>query len=199
MKAEHDIIALIIEIRTFLKDLHDSQLEPFLRDWPASHCRARPVSANPLPVLSYMPAAVKAADKKTESIVTMLSSLASQIAWGQTYSEQDCGTRFLEKYGWTEFIGLRGPIANNHMACGILFLGPRTEYPLHSHEAEEVYIPLTKHTLWRQGRQGWVERPAGLPISHAAWEPHGMQTKLAPLLAVYLWRKGNLVQKSHIE
>jgi hypothetical protein len=33
-----------------------------------------------------MPAAVKAAGKKTEVIVKMLASLANHIAWGQTYS-----------------------------------------------------------------------------------------------------------------
>ena len=25
---------------------------------------------------------------------------------------------FLEKYGWTEIIGLRGPITSNRVACG---------------------------------------------------------------------------------
>jgi hypothetical protein len=56
-------------------------------------------------------AAVKAADKKTEGIVKMLAAQANHIAWGQTYSAQDFGVGFLEKYGWTEPIGLRGPIA----------------------------------------------------------------------------------------
>jgi hypothetical protein len=112
-------------------------------------------------------AAVKAVDKKTEGIVKMLAAQANHIAWGQTYSAQDFGVGFLEKYGWTEPIGLRGPIASDRIACGFLFLGPQIEYPRHRHEAEEIYVPLTGQTLWQRNNQDWAYRAAGLPIYHA--------------------------------
>ena len=146
-----------------------------------------------------MPAAVEAADKSTELLVNRLASLANDLAWGQTYSAQDFGDRFLEKYGWSEFIGLRGPIACERMACGVLFLGPQIEYPRHSHEAEEVYVPLTGQALWQCGDQDWTDRTAGRPIYHASRVWHAMQTESVPLLALYLWRGGNLMQKSRIE
>jgi len=145
-----------------------------------------------------MPAAVKAVGKQTEFMVNMLARLANHLTWGQTYSAQDFGAGFLEKYGWTEFIGLRGPIASDRMACGFLFLGPQIGYPRHSHEAEEVYVPLTGQTLWQRGDQDWAYRVPALPIYHASWVPHAMRTETVPLLALYLWRGGNLVQKSHI-
>ena len=101
--------------------------------------------------------------------------------------------------GWTEFIGLRGPIPSERMACGILMLGPGVEYPRHRHEAEEVYIPLTGQTHWLQGSQDWTFRELGRPIYHAPWVPHAMKTGPSPLLALYLWRAGNLTQKSIID
>ena len=128
----------------------------------------------------------------------MLASLANQLTWGQTYSAEDFGVRFLEKYGWTEFIGQRGPIASNLMACGFLLLGPQIEYPRHSHEAQEVYVPMTSQTLWQHGDQAWVYRTPGVPIYHAPWKPHAMRTGNEPLLALYLWRGKNLVEKSSI-
>jgi hypothetical protein len=85
------------------------------------------------------------------------------------------------------------------MACGFLFLGPQIEYPRHRHEAEEVYVPLTGHSLWKQGNQDWDYRATGLSIYHASWVPHAMRTETVPLLALYLWRGGNLAQKSRIE
>jgi len=105
---------------------------------------------------------------------------------------------FLEKYGWTELIGLRGPITSNRVACGFLLLGPEIEYPQHCHESEEVYVPLTGQTLWQQSNQDWVYRASGLPIYHASWALHAMRTETTPLLALYLWRGGNLVQKSRL-
>ena len=196
---ENDIIALVIEIRNFLVGLNDSHLNSFLANWPAPNRMTRSVFPRSRPVLSYIPAAVKAASKQTEVIVKMLASLANHIAWGQTYSAQDFGAGFLEKYGWTEFIGLRGPIESNRIACGFLFLGSEIEYPRHSHEAEEVYVPLTGQTLWQHADQDWAYRAPGLPIFHASWVPHAMRTETVPLLALYLWRGGNLVQKSRIE
>ncbi|MBW2249580.1 MAG: hypothetical protein JRF60_02855 [Deltaproteobacteria bacterium] len=105
----------------------------------------------------------------------------------------------LKKYGWTELIGLRGPIDSKNIACGFLLLGPDIEYPKHSHEADEIYIPLSSETLWMQGDDPWVSRPGGIPIYHRSWLTHGMRTESTPLLAVYLWRGGNLAQKSHID
>ncbi len=196
---EDNIIAFVITIRNFLKGLNDSHLNSFLANWPAPNCKTRSVSPRSLPVLSRMPAAVKAAGKQTELVVNRLAALANHLSWGQTYSAQDFGAEFLEKYGWAEFIGLRGPIASGRMACGVLFLGPQIEYPRHSHAAEEVYVPLTGQTLWQRGDQDWAYRAAGLPVYYASRVPHAMRTESVPLLALYLWRGGNLVQKSRIE
>ncbi len=193
------ITAFIIAIRYFLFDLADPNLNAFLADWPPVNCRVRPVVPHALPVLSWMPDAVKAAGKCADPIVKMLAGLASHIAWGQTYSAEDFGAGFLEKYGWTEFIGLRGPVASSRIACGFLILGPRIEYPRHSHEAEEVYVPLTGPALWLQGNQEWAYRTPCRPIYHAPHKPHAMRTEIVPLLALYLWHGGNLIAKSNIE
>jgi hypothetical protein len=196
---ENTIIAFVSAIRNFLQGLNDAHLRPFLANWPASDCKMRSIAPHYLPVLSWMPAAVKAAGKQTEFMVNRLASLADHLTWGQTYSAQDFGAGFLEKYGWTELIGLRGPIASERIACGVLFLGPQIEYPRHSHEAEEVYVPLTGQTLWQCGNQDWGDRAPGLPIFHAAGLPHAMRTESVPLIALYLWRGGDLAQKSRIE
>ena len=191
-----NIAQLIIEIRHFLEGLNDIYLKQFLADWPPPKGVTRSVLPQRLSVLSYLPTVVKAATKKTETLVKRLVPLANHLAWCQTYTVQDLGAGFLEKYGWTELVGLRGPFASNHLACGFLLLGPQIEYPSHFHEAEEVYVPLTKQTLWQRGKQSWAYRAPGLPIYHASRVPHAIRTETIPLLALYLWRKGDLVQKS---
>jgi hypothetical protein len=105
----------------------------------------------------------------------------------------------LEKYGWAELIGLRGPVPSTEIACGFLLLGPHIEYPEHSHEAEEVNIPLNAPTFWMRGHDEWVSRPAGVPLYHESWLVHAMRTEATPLLALYLWRRGDLTQKSRID
>lgn len=196
MKAE--FVAFILAIRQFFEDLDNTRINSLLEDWPPAKCRTRPTAPRVLPVLSWMPQVVAAAHQHTAFLVKMLASMANQIAWGQTYSAEDFGSGFLEKYGWTELIGMRGPIASERMACGFLLLGPEIEYPRHSHEAEEVYVPLTEPTYWMRGNEDWELRAACRPIFHGSRMPHAIRTKDVPLLALYLWHGGNLVEKSSI-
>jgi hypothetical protein len=191
-------VELITLLHGFLKGLDDVHINSFLTDWPTAKTPTRFIVRLPLPVLSWIPAALSARHKEAALVVDTLSSVANQIAWGQTYSVDDFGSGFLERYGWTELIGLRGPVASERIACGFLMLGPRIEYPRHSHEAEEVYIPLTEPTFWMRGNEDWVSRTACRPIYHTSRIPHAMRTESTPLLALYLWRGGNLTQKSHI-
>lgn len=192
-------IELVYVIYDYLIGMDDICLAPFLADWPSEPFKTRTIFQSTLPVLSYLPGFVTETNAETDKIVKMLKTSAKHLYWGQTYSAEDFGANFLENYGWTELIGIRGPIACKDIACGFLLLGPDIEYPKHSHEADEVYVPLSSQTLWVQGNDDWVSRPSGVPIYHGSWIAHGMRTESIPLLALYLWRGGNLTQKSNID
>lgn len=197
---EKEIIGLANEVFNFLTAIDDIGLNPFLSKWPSDPYKLRAILEQTLPVHSYLQKLSTHTNTKTQKIIQMLNALKDHICWGQTYSVEDFGDRFLEKYGWAELIGLRGPIASSEIACGFLLLGPNILYPKHSHEAEEVYIPLSeKHAFWIKENNDWVSRPVGKPIYHKSWLPHGMRTSSEPLIALYLWIGGNLVQKSQIE
>ena len=199
MTSNQNVTALIDAIHAFLNDLHDDRLKTFLDDWPDMEVTFRDIDPRTLPVLAFMHQAIENASEKTKGIVNTLVLMADQLAWGQTYSTDDFGAEFLKRYGWSEFIGLRGPIPSDNIACGVLMLGPGIEYPRHRHEAEEIYIPLTGQTLWLQENQAWTVRELGRPIYHAPWVTHAMTTGEFPLLALYLWRAGDLKQKSFFD
>ena len=111
----------------------------------------------------------------------------------------DFGERFLQNYGWSEWVGQRGAFASDAIACGVLLLGPDIEYPAHSHEAEELYLPLAGHGWWRSAQSDWRLRAPGTWIHHPSWTTHAMRTGAEPLLAAYVWRAGDLTAKSRIE
>ena len=93
----------------------------------------------------------------------------------------------------------RGPIASRRLAVGFLLLGPDVAYPLHSHEAEEIYLVLSGTAAWRRGGEPWRDEAPGALIHHPSRAPHAMRTEREPLLALYAWRGGDLAQKSTIE
>ncbi|MBT6339961.1 MAG: transcriptional regulator [Desulfobacula sp.] len=185
----------------YLKNIDDEGLAPFIEKFPSEPFKTRDVQKNDLPVFSYLPKLDTGANVSTRGIVEQFQSISEYFCWGQTYSVEDFGQTFLNKYGWAELIGLRGPIASEKIACGFLFLGPNVLYPKHNHESEEVYIPLSsdQDTFWVQGDDAWVSRPAGRPIYHKSGIPHGIKTSLSPLLALYVWYGGDLAQKSEID
>jgi len=193
------VTALIYHVQNYLTSLNDVHLNSFLSHWPKPGSTIRSFVKKTLPVLTWLPDVVKATTPDTVPTAKLLAAVANHLAWSQTYSSEDFGSKFLKRYGWVELVGTRGVIASNRIACGFLLLGPEIEYPLHRHEAEEVYVPLTGRTYWMHNNGGWISREAGLPIYHETWMPHAIRTDAVPLLAIYLWQGGDLAQKSLID
>ncbi len=190
-----DLLVLVSELRDHLGD---PVFNSFAEDLPKSIGKIRECQPKTLPVLSYFEAAVRSSPPASHALLEHLFRFREALFWGQTYSEADFGAKFLDSYGWTEFAGLRGPIPSESMACGVLLLGPNTEYPLHSHQAEETYVVLSGTASWKTGENDWAERKPLEIIYHQSWVPHAMQTGAEPLIAMYLWRGGDLKQKSTI-
>lgn len=188
------VAGLVAATEAWLRSLGDGRVADFLRAWPESAIPTRATEAHALPVLRWLEEAC-AAD---HDVTRRLLALAPVLSWRQTYAEADFGPEFLQRYGWTELIGQRGPVPSAVLAAGFLLLGPGTVYPSHSHDAEELYVPLSGAALWRRGAEDWRTRRPGEVIHHPGGVPHAMHAGPSPLLALYLWRGGDLTQTSRI-
>lgn len=190
-------LAALVNLLRQLLETAGAEAEAFIRDWPRELI-ARPVVACSLPVVAALPGLSRFAAPGTRALVDGIAALAGELDWRQTYTESDFGQRFLDNYGWSEWIGERGAFTSDKIACGVLMLGPDTEYPAHSHEAEELYLPLAGRASWRAGASDWRLRAPGTWIHHPAWTVHATRTAREPLLAAYIWRAGDLSAKSRI-
>ena len=192
------ILGLIGALRSLLVRFNDPKLAAFLADWPKRPRIDRDMQAVSLPVLAWLKGAAEKTVPATASPTRTLVALASELAWRQTYTADDFGAAFLQRYGFAELIGTRGPVASGRLACGFLLLGPDILYPVHRHEAEEIYVTMGGTAEWRTEADRWAPAPPGTLIHHAPWLPHAMRTAGDPMLALYLWRAGDLAQKSLI-
>ena len=154
----------------------------------------RAVQPQSLPVLGHLPQCLVSAPAAICPVVEALLAAAPVLAWRQTYSAAQMSPQFLDQYGWSELVGLAGAVPSRACAVGFLILGPGIEYPPHHHEALELYVPLAGRASWWRARSGWQEVEPGKTVRHEAWQPHAMRTGSEPLLALYLWRSGNLDQ-----
>ncbi len=147
---EADIGALAGAVLRLLRDAGEAAA-PFLADWPAPSTALRRPPPRALPVLQWLEPACRNGWAGAGDALAALRRAAPLLAWRQTYAAEDFGAAFLERYGWTELIGERGPIASDRIAVGFLLLGPDATYPSHSHDAEEIYLPLSGNAAWRRG------------------------------------------------
>jgi hypothetical protein len=190
--------ALIASTRSLLDALHSPAIAPYLAAWPVTAAR-RTMHAASLPVLRCLPAVVAGAPPFSAALADELQRAAPSLAWQQSYGRDEVDGAFLDNYGWSELVGLRGPLASVRIACGFLLLGPATLYPRHHHEAEELYLPLAGAAAWQRGDEPWMPRASGTVIVHASDETHAMRTDDEPLLALYLWKSANLAQPTRLE
>ena len=97
---------IVAALRALLENA-GPEAEAFLRDWPRE-LTARPVVARPLPVVASLQGLSRFAAPQTRAMVDAIAALAGELDWRQTYTAADFGQRFLDNYGWSEWIGERG-------------------------------------------------------------------------------------------
>lgn len=188
---------LLAESLAYLRGRGSPLVDDFLSGL-AGGLRGRALEPRLLPVLRSLDRVTEIATADERALARLLADGRNLLHWGQTYSARDFSPEFLDGYGWIELFGTRGLFASDRLAGGFLLFGPGIDYPDHHHVAEEIYIPLTPGTLWRRGSEGFVAREAGDIVHHPSGMPHAMRTGVEPLLAFYLWRGGDLAQKSAI-
>ncbi len=125
-----------------------------------------------------------------------MSEIKSSLHFGQTYTPDDFGEDFIQQYGWVKLIGPDAYWHSDSMSSGFVILGDSITYPQHWHEAEEIYMPISGVAEWYHEDSSWQLKQPGNLIHHQSNIKHAMRTVGEPLMALYIWRGGNLVQKS---
>ena len=127
-----------------------------------------------------------------------LIATQEMLYWGQTYRREELGAAFLARYGWSKFLGPGSPLPDCALACGVLLLGPQTEYPPHSHAAEELYLPLSGKAEFYREDDGWSSVSPLAPVHNPPRIRHAIKTGDEPLLVLYLWNGDGLGARSTI-
>lgn len=181
----------------YLIQIDDCVLKDYLKIWPTRPLEFRKIVNKKYDALHYLDTVKIDPIEKYHELVKKLIDSKSDLFWTQSYDESVFGKEFLDCYAHTELIGTKGPIVSNKIQSGFLLLGPKIEYPSHSHEPEEFYLPFSK-ALWKKGGSEWVERPAGSLIYHDSWVSHSMKTTSEALLAFYIWKGSELGKTPYV-
>lgn len=116
---------------------------------------------------------------------------AIHITRSKSYLANPPASNFGENYGYGVICGPDGGpptlISDADIAFGLMFLGPKTHYPLHHHPADELYYTVTGPSFWRAGDADWTRRGIDEIIHHPPWLPHATLSAEQPLVLLYIW------------
>lgn len=177
------------EMQPFKEDIQN-----WGKDWvdvPSAH----------LPAKEWLTRMVAYTSPDAERMVQLFVQHRDDVCWEQSYTREDgvVGEEMLRAYGFTEIVGKHGPFLSERVRSGIGVWGPRITYPIHRHQAEEVYIVLAGSAVFTIG--DCPDRVCGQDeVVHVkSMQPHGFRTQEDPLVIYYIWRNGDLREISTFE
>ncbi len=198
MTRKQDIADLSDRLRAIFVDADNEAARRISEGWHAAVSADRLPTPRNLPATAWLPQVVANAPVFTAGLVGAFAAVSDRLSWQQTYSRDDLGQHFLDRYGWVMLVGPDAPVKNSSILSGFLLLGPDVEYPVHKHAAEEVYVILSGSASWKIGDADWRLKSAGSIIHNPSWQPHGMRTdRREPLLIGFLWN-ADKVEKSQM-
>lgn len=169
------------------KALYDG--EPALREfaeWPAdlAYATPRPCSVPVLPRIEAMAG--------QGPFHRALAAICPYAGWVQTYDESEVGRHFLENYGYIELFGPSGIYVTSRSRAFIGYWGSGLYYPVHDHEAEEIYRVVAGSCLFEAEGDEAVDPGPGGTKFHRSYQPHAMRMGGEGMLAFCLWRGNGL-------
>ena len=88
---------------------------------------------------------------------------------------------------------------DTRIRAGIGIWGPGIRYPVHRHDAEEIYAPLAGSAMFRIGDSEPLRRGRDDVVLVPSGQDHGFDTTDETLVVFYLWQGGDLRQQSTFE
>ncbi|WP_209834746.1 dimethylsulfonioproprionate lyase family protein [Ruegeria sp. HKCCE3926] len=123
----------------------------------------------------------------TRDLVAAIKASAHLAQWKHTYTEEEVGADFLNRYGYYELLGPTGHFHSTQLRGYVGYWGAGLDYDWHSHQAEELYLTLAGGAVFRSNEDETFVGPHQTR-QHKSWQSHAMTTMDQPILTFVLWR-----------
>ena len=125
---------------------------------------------------------------QVDKIHNLISDLSPEAYWENGYSENEVNREFLSKYGFFELIGPTGHFLTSEMALYVNFLDKNSYYPLHNHEAEELYFVVSGEAKFEsENEQSKILKSTDTRF-HKSYQAHSITTFDKKILSFVIWK-----------
>ncbi len=157
--------------------------------WPSEFERADP-GFQDIPCRTLVEGFSDTGIAATEPVIEAIRNAAGSAFWLQTYTEEEVGRDFLNRYGYFEVFG---PTETAHFKTDGLsgyvgYWGDGLNYDWHNHEAIELYYCLAGEALFKLEGDEDKSMTAGDARLHKSFQKHALDTRDKPFLCLAFWR-----------
>ena len=143
---------------------------------------------NKLPVTDKLLSFNSNLNSNTKDLHNAIINLSHHVKWEPGYGEEDVGKDFLNKYGFFELIGPTGHFQTSEMALYVNYLEKNTHYPLHNHEAEELYFVLSGEAKFESENERSEILTSTKSRFHKSFQQHAITTFNQQVLSIVIWK-----------
>ncbi|WP_170762054.1 dimethylsulfonioproprionate lyase family protein [Ruegeria lacuscaerulensis] len=154
--------------------------------WP-SDLTSTGLQPSPTPATDLVQEFDVEGSNRTDALTQAIKATAHLAHWKHTYTEEEVGADFLNRYGYYELFGPTGHFHSTQLRGYVGYWGAALNYDWHSHQAEEMYLTLAGGALFKvEGDVTYVGTDQ--TRMHKSWQSHAMVTTDQPILTFVLWR-----------
>jgi hypothetical protein len=96
----------------------------------------------------------------------------------------DGDDRFRSCHANAVLVGPGGIESRDDLWIGATLMAPNTDYPVHRHPPEEIYLALSEGEWWKE-KTGWFAPGVGGTVHNAPSALHAMRSGARPLFALW--------------
>ena len=146
------------------------------------------ITASSSPTCKYLENALDGIPNTLDPMDKLTKIIAHNVIWNE--AERGVPEFFKGGYAFAEIVGEMGFKFSEKIRLGFFLQKPNLNYPVHAHDAKELYFILSGTADWQIEDKKFKARP-GLLIHHEEKEEHAMTTSELPLFALWIWT-GNI-------
>jgi quercetin dioxygenase-like cupin family protein len=145
--------------------------------------------ASPLTVTRHLVAVGPSGEAALDAVIEEFLRIAHDLPWRQTAGYLDIlSDEYLAYYGYLQLVGpVPSIIEHPSVRVGIGVWGPHLEYPLHEHEAEELYHVLAGTPAFGTEDGTWTDSVPGDAVHNPPWHRHAQRFGAEPTVLLYCW------------
>lgn len=127
------------------------------------------------------------------ALAAAIREVVPHLSWGSSYSANGPGASVSETMVWGEVAGRAGMVTDPTVRLGCFLLSPGMVYPMHGHEALEIYYVVSGEMTFEHRLENTVRMTVEAPGYSVTpeGEAHALHAGSKPVLIVYCWT-GNL-------